>query len=667
MTNRLLAGIDVFQSASSKAPPIAIKAIEFAGQLARLMGASVYVDEKYPQGSAFLSRGKIRMHRKTPGQGNGPVIELTTGPFSEESKQDQASVVLNVDPFETEVSVFAASGLSHLLGDPEREPLVPRGDFGAGTIGYGMFAALCAVAAKMRRFGARETAFVDGRGVLSWVNWKAAIASEEGGGLRREGKGSEWPVMSCLDGYFALIYTERDWKPLVEMVGDERLRDQKFQSLAGRREHRDSYLAIIQEWAGGLSKRELVERFTAYQIPSAPVMSVADLLNDPLLVSRAAFTEAIDDRARVCLSPVLPHRVEAVSPRSTARGPNEDGNELPLAGLRVLDLGIITAGAGVAALLADMGAEVLKIESATHPDPFRAWAGDEVSPYFKGNNRNKLGIGLNLKVEGDRQEFERLVKSADVVLENFRRGVLDRLGYTYEALRALNPDLLLASVSGSGLKGPGSESSSYGSTLEASSGFASSIYYDSDQRPYITGRNVNYPDQTVVLYAAAAITAALTSTHPGMHLDISQRDVAVFISGAAIENASCGDVGIDQVNARTFRALDGRWIAMATESLALVDATNVMKITETHAAEDAIAELADLGVRAVEVLTGLEVLKTNLQKANDVFLRSPDGALVKGVPFQLQGSPMEIYLNAPQVGEHTQQFTGSHNDMPRSG
>jgi len=211
---------------------------------------------------------------------------------------------------------------------------------------------------------------------------------------------------------------------------------------------------------------------------------------------------------------------------------------LPLNGLRVLDLGIISAGAGTAALLADAGAHVMKVESARYQDPFRAWSGtagdaEQSSPQFKFTNRNKRGLGLDLKSDADRATFLRLVEKCDVVLENFRRGVLPRLGLGWDALSAHNPRIVLASISSQGDTGPDRFHRSYGSSLEACSGMASITGYP-DGAPVISGRHVNYPDQVVSLFAAGAIIAAARDAKQsgrGVHLDISQREVASFLIG----------------------------------------------------------------------------------------------------------------------------------------
>ena len=655
---KLLDGVEILQTASPDASGTACRAIDFAGQIARLMGASVCVDDRFQTTNTFLSRGKTPVKGSVdewinakPGR-----ILLNTSPSVLSQMPPVSAVHLKMSSLENEATLFGASGLADLLGDPDRAPLIPGGDFGAGTVGYGVLAALCGVAAKWRRFEETDTAIVDGVGVLNWINWKAALAGEMGKDIHRQGEKAEWPIVECADGHVALVYTERDWQPLVDLVNDDRLRNPRFDTFKGRRQYREEYMGALREWAIGQTKAELVDLFAEYQVPAAPVMTAEDLLVDPLLTHRNAFVKAELEDGADCRSPVLPHRIPASTGKKAIDPRIPSASGLPLSGFRILDLGIITAGAGVSALLADLGAEVLKIESYGYPDPFRAWAGEEISPFFRGNNRNKLGVAIDLKSDEGRAHFEALVKTADVVVENFRRGVLDRLGYSYETLSSLNPDIILASISGAGLTGPGADNSSFGSTLEASSGFSAKIRYENEGLPYITGRNVNYPDQTVVLYAGAVITAALSGEARGMHIDVSQRDVTVFLCGEELELISGGKPLTRQGNGLGYRTADDQWIVFDdSEGLLQDEGFLSERIAEMTAAE-CIEMMTSRGVPACVAWAGSDMYRANIEAGNDVFASSPNGDLVKGFPFQLLNTPLSIHLDSPQVGEHTEQI-----------
>ena len=219
----------------------------------------------------------------------------------------------------------------------------------------------------------------------------------------------------------------------------------------------------------------------------------------------------------------------------------------PLTGVRVLDFGLLTAGANTSAMLADLGADVLKIELGAYLDPFRVVGkmdDDEGwwnrSPQFRFTNRNKRGLALNLKDPEGQRVIRELAAHCDVVVENFRRGVLDRAGLGYEALKAINPRIVFAAISSQGDTGPERMNVSFGSTLDATSGIASLTGYEGEE-PRISGMDVNYPDQIVSLFATGIVITAVMEARrsgKGAFLDFSQREVASFTLGEEILAAS---------------------------------------------------------------------------------------------------------------------------------
>ncbi len=214
--------------------------------------------------------------------------------------------------------------------------------------------------------------------------------------------------------------------------------------------------------------------------------------------------------------------------------------ELPLRGVRVIDLGWLTAGAATSTLLLDMGATVIKVEGPGAIDPFRNWEGADAtrewwneSPWFNFTNRGKASLCLDLKDPRGRDTLLRLLEGADVLVENYRRGVLDGFGLGAAFLRARFPRLVIASISSQGETGPERDMVSFGSTLEATGGLAA-LTGPKHGAPVITGRDVNYPDQVVCLFATGAVVAALMErdrTGQGAHLDLSQRELTSFLMG----------------------------------------------------------------------------------------------------------------------------------------
>ena len=175
-----------------------------------------------------------------------------------------------------------------------------------------------------------------------------------------------------------------------------------------------------------------------------------------------------------------------------------------LRGIRVVEQGTFITGPCAGMMLADLGADVIKIEGP-EGDPYRNYQGQLYSPHFQAYNRNKRSIVCDLKQPADRELFERLVAEADVYLQNFRPGTAERLGAGADRLRALNPRLIYCSISGFGASGPYAERPSYDSVAQALSGFLS-VVVDRD-RPRFLGPAL--ADAITGIYAAYGVLGAL--------------------------------------------------------------------------------------------------------------------------------------------------------------
>lgn len=329
----------------------------------------------------------------------------------------------------------------------------------------------------------------------------------------------------------------------------------------------------------------------------------------------------------------------------------------PLAGVRVLDFGLLTAGANTSAMLADLGADVLKIESGAYLDPFRVVGkmdDDEGwwnrSPQFRFTNRNKRGLALNLKDPEGQRIIRALAAHCDVVVENFRRGVLDRAGLGYEALKAINPRIVFAAISSQGDTGPERMNVSFGSTLDATSGIASLTGYEGEE-PRISGMDVNYPDQIVSLFATGIVITAVMEARrsgKGAFLDFSQREVASFTLGEEILAASVDSsrqlAPRGNAEGDAYRCRDGRWIAVTHDGPAL-----------DCSAQDsgaAVAALRARGIAAAPCNDGNDLLRDS-RLAGVTLVRDEQGGLVKGLPYRLDGKGITIERAAPDLGQHT--------------
>jgi crotonobetainyl-CoA:carnitine CoA-transferase CaiB-like acyl-CoA transferase len=388
-----------------------------------------------------------------------------------------------------------------------------------------------------------------------------------------------------------------------------------------------------------------------------------------------------------------------------------------LTGLRIADFGTITAGANASQMLADLGADVIKVESASRPDTFRAWQSNppahgttqptddpwNLTHTFNMVNRNKRGICLDLKHPRGHDLAMRLVAVSDGLVENYRHGVMDRLGVGYADVSAVNPSLAMISISSQGSRGPEASYGSYGSTLDALSGLMSVTGYTDAARPYWSSEEINYPDQVASAYSAGLLMAAMrlrNRTGKGCYVDLSQRELVTTLIGEQVlgYTAGCGPgVGAPGPvgNARPGLAPndcyrcqgDDAWVAISVASdqewtqlcAAIgrpelrVDArflteadrqahpdelrTELELWTTQHAKREAMDLLQRADVRAGAVLTGAEMLADPQLRARGYYrevshLRAGTQTL-RLAPYHLSETPPTIRRPAPCLGEDT--------------
>jgi crotonobetainyl-CoA:carnitine CoA-transferase CaiB-like acyl-CoA transferase len=202
----------------------------------------------------------------------------------------------------------------------------------------------------------------------------------------------------------------------------------------------------------------------------------------------------------------------------------------PLGGTRILEFAIALTGPYATALLADQGAEVVKVERPGIGDIAR-WIGvsvNDMSAFFVVCNRGKRSIVLDLHQPEGAAIALRLAAESDVVIENFRPGVMDKLGLGYEHVRALNPDVIYASLTGFGSEGPYRDRSAYDTAIQAYGGFATNQADPENGLPVFLRQTA--ADKVTALYACQAITAALLARANGaggQHLELSMTDAVV--------------------------------------------------------------------------------------------------------------------------------------------
>ncbi|MDH3020072.1 formyl-CoA transferase [Gordonia sp. CNJ-863] len=231
---------------------------------------------------------------------------------------------------------------------------------------------------------------------------------------------------------------------------------------------------------------------------------------------------------------------------NTVAAPNRAGAPAgPLEGVTVLELGTLIAGPHAARLLGDMGADIIKIEPPGKPDPIRTWGQAEVDGhrfYWTVHARNKKAITLDLRSDRGREIFLRLADRADIVIENFRPGTLERLGIGPDVLSERNPGLVIVRVSGYGQTGPDSTRAGYASVAEAASGLRHLNGYPGQLPPRLA---LSIGDTLAGMFAAQGALAALyrrTVTGKGQVVDASLIESCVAVQESAIADYDAGGV-----------------------------------------------------------------------------------------------------------------------------
>ena len=361
----------------------------------------------------------------------------------------------------------------------------------------------------------------------------------------------------------------------------------------------------------------------------------------------------------------------------------------------VLDVTQVMAGPYCAMLLCDMGARVIKIEPPDG-DSTRTMAGarDGDSAAFNAVNRGKLGVVLDLRRIEGRDAFKRLAQGADVLIENYRPGVMARLGLDYATLSASNPRLVYASISGYGQTGPAAAKGGFDLVAQGASGIMS-VTGEPDRPPVKAGLPLT--DLGAGLFALSAILGALVwraSSGRGQHIDTSLLDAGValsvweateFFSGqepqrlgsahrmsAPYQAFRCADgyITVGAANDRTFSKLalalgHEEWVndpRFATADLRVqhrvVLASLIEEVTAKASREDWLRRLDDAGIPCGPINTYGEVFADPQVIARELAVEVDHPTLGRlrtlGTPIKMSATPLNPHRRAPLLGEHTE-------------
>ena len=425
---------------------------------------------------------------------------------------NSAAVVVTITPFGrsgpwverpwTEFTLQAACGSIGQRGLPECPPLAAGGRIGEWVAGT--YAALAALAAlrEARRSGLGEdvdVAILDCM-VVSMITYPSVFASFMGWPpLYGTGRTVEVPsIEPTSDGYFVVTTNSaqqfQDFLVMIERA--DLMEDPELAQVAKRFARREEFLAAVHHHTQSRTTAQLLEEAALLRIPAAPVLDAAGVLAFEHFRDRRVFVPSPSGRF---VQPRVPYRVSGRAPRpfSSAPAPGEhDGTvdwpdrgspprpteerRLPLSGIRVVDCTAWWAGPSATNVLAALGADVVKVESVERPDQMR-FSGTrrppaenwwEWGPIFHAVNTGKRGVTVDLGAQDGIDVFRRLLRWADVFVENYTPRVMDQFGLTWDSVHELNPELIMVRMPAFGLEGPWRDRTGFAQTMESVSGMA---------------------------------------------------------------------------------------------------------------------------------------------------------------------------------------------------
>ncbi len=386
--------------------------------------------------------------------------------------------------------------------------------------------------------------------------FQLAVSTQTGFEEMRWGRNHFFPVFPTgvyptKDGWLGVTAFSADqWRGFCDMLGMPELVDRPgFGAANERLIVGDELDEIIAERLSQRTAREWADEAIRRRTPLVVTPPMSELLHSPVHRAHGAFGEVRIGEARF-EAPVLPQKLTATPPSASGVAPRAGEQTaswrpsptrprparvapgaLPLEGLRVIDLTMGWAGPVGTRQVADLGAEVIKVEGRAYPDWWRgadyteegiAAFGYEKPLYFNWVNRNKTGVTLDLTRPEGVQLLLGLVASADAVVENYGTGVLEGFGLSYDAFRAAKPDIVMMSMPAFGVASPWAQTRAYGSTLEHAAGLPMVTGWPDDPP---TMNHIAYGDPIGGLSACPALLTALLHrqrTGEGQFIDLSQ-------------------------------------------------------------------------------------------------------------------------------------------------
>jgi crotonobetainyl-CoA:carnitine CoA-transferase CaiB-like acyl-CoA transferase len=638
------------------------------------------------------------------------------------------------------LNVFNSSGWGYHTpshADPAKPPLKGPGRFIA-DYEAGLDAALCVAASLFWHLHTGQGQSID-------VSQQAVLASRADCVLGRFITGEVDPqntrddydqqgpasFFACADGFVYLYMTSRNhWAGLKKLVGQRDWLDafdDDWLEFSVTAEKVATFRTGFAQWVRGLHKDAVAEEAQRLGVPLVPVKGAADLKTSPQYRHRGFFQDVTHPVLGTAAYPTVsylmsasPARITSAAPtlgRHTAEvlagiemrraAPTPKSAQLkspqvlrggPLHGIRVVELTKVWAGPYAGKLLAFLGAEVIKVESAANPDEMRAYGGTDINhaPYFLSINAEVLSVELDLKSAADTDRLRDLVAHSDVVINNLRPGAMERLGLGYQELKAIKPDIISVSIKMWGNDGPLGYQTGYAPCFAALAGLASLVGYPSGPP---LGTSMRYGDSTVGAAAALAAVAAL------LHRDLSGEGQFVDVSAVEALSSMIGDCLLEQDLTgkqmvpegnhhpdmsphNCYPCADGDWVSIAVaddtqwralcgvlDAAALADDARFARLPDRLRHSDALdAHLARLttscdagqlaqrlrsaGVPSSKSATSLDVMSDQLLWDRELYRFVTDHREgqrpIVAAPWRMSAASAEIARGAPDLGEHNE-------------
>ena len=679
--------------------------------------------------------------------GADAVVEDRATPWSERHPN---TVFCSITPFgqgvapefenAKSINVFHASGWGYHTpshADPDKPPLQGPGRFLA-DYEAGLDAALCVAAALFGRLHTGQGEFID-------ISEHAVLASRADSILGRfitgevtvDGTRNDYDqagpaaFFACADGFVYLYMTSRaHWLGVKNLMGRPEWLDAFDDDWLEFSVTPDKVAAFrrgFAAWVRDLAKEDAADEAQRLGVPLVPVNGAADLRHLPQYRHRGFFQAVSHPVLGAAAYPTVPYALSASPAEITSAAPTlgqhtalvldrrnvprpppvvrsaqlkrpRDPRGGPLQGVRVVELTKVWAGPYAGKLLAMLGAEVIKVETACNPEEMRAYGGTDINhaPYFLSINPEILSIDLDIKSGEDMARLRELIARSDIVINNLRPGAMERQGLGYEQLTAVKADIISVSIKMWGNDGPLDHQTGYAPSFAALAGLASLVGYPGGSP---LGTSMRYGDSTVGAAAAYAAVVAL------LHREVSGEGQFVDVSAVEALSAMIGDCLLEQ--SLTGKPLgpngnyhpdmcphgcypcsDGSWVTIAVASEAewcqlcvALDAAaltldpryatmderrrnaealdaDVARLTRSHDAEELAHRLRAAGVPAGKSATAIDVIADQRLWDRELYRFVTDHREgqrpILGPSWRMARFPARIARGAPDLGEDTE-------------